>query len=370
MKIKSKIIRAEVIGSMLRPKFLLDAQVLFKKGEITPAEFVRLEDKAVRRTIAIQEKVGVDVLTDGEMRRPVFCHNFVKAVDGFKWNIRGNTVIWFDMQGNKIVDPVTVGVVKKIKKKNDISVDEFSFLRGITDMPKKITIPSPTMMSYYFVPGVSDKIYPSPIDYLKEVTQILKEGVAQLQRIGVTYIQIDAPEFGMLLDPIQQEWFRKKGFDPDTLVKDGIEMINEVLEGFSGIKGLHICRGNDKNRFMARGGYEKIAKIVFKKSKVDRLLLEFDSDRSGDFSPLRHVPKNKVVVLGLISTKTPKLEKSQDVIRRIEEATKFVPKERLAISTQCGFASVAKGNNLSFADQEKKLRLVLKIAKKVWKEGD
>lgn len=363
---KSRIIRAEVIGSMLRPKFLLDAQDQIKKGKITPLEFVMFEDKAVRDAVAIQEKTGVDVVTDGEMRRPVFCHNFVQAVDGFRWNIHGNSVIWFDMQGNKIVDPVTVGVVKKIKKKHDISVDEFSFLRGITDKPKKITIPSPTMMSYYFVPGISDKIYPSPIEYLKEVTRILKEGVSELERIGVTYIQVDAPEFGMLLDPIQQEWFANKGFNPNTLVHDGIEMINKVLEDFSGTKGLHICRGNDKNRFMARGGYDKIAKIVFKKAKVDRLLLEYDSDRAGDFSPLRHVSKNKIVVLGLISTKTPKLENSKDIIRRIKEATEFVPKERLAISTQCGFASVAKGNNLSFDDQENKLRLVSKIAKQVW----
>lgn len=363
---KSKIIRSDVIGSMLRPKFLLDAQNLMKKGKITHAEFVMAEDKAIRQAVTIQEGTGVDVVTDGEMRRPVFCHNFVKAVEGFEWNIKGNTVIWFDMQGNKILDPVTVGVVKKIKKKNDISVDEFSFLRGITDKPKKITIPSPTMMSYYFVPGISNKIYSSPLEYLKEVTQILKESVAELERIGVTYIQIDAPEFGMLLDPIQQEWFKAKGFNPDTLVNEGIEMINKVLEDFSGTKGLHICRGNDKNRFMARGGYEKIAKSVFKKAKVDRLLLEFDSDRAGDFSPLRHVPKNKIVVLGLVSTKSPKLEKLKDIIRKINEASEFVSKEQLAISTQCGFASVARGNKLSFEDQEKKLRLVSKVAEKIW----
>lgn len=365
-KDKSKIIRADVVGSMLRPKFLLDAQNQIKKSKITFAEFTLAEDKAIREAVAIQEKTGVDVLTDGEMRRPVFCHNFVKAVDGFKWNIPGNSVIWFDMEGNKIVDPVTVGVVKKLEKKHDISVDEFLFLRGITDKPTKMTIPSPTMMSYYFVPGISDKVYSSPLKFLKEVTKILKEGVTELERIGVTYIQIDAPEFGMLLDPIQQEWFKNKGLNPETLVSDGIEMINEVLKGFSGTKGLHICRGNDKNRFMAKGGYEKIAKIVFKKAKVDRFLLEFDSDRAGDFTPLRHMPKDKIVVLGLISTKTSKLEKSKDIIKRIKEATKFVPKEHLAISTQCGFASVAKGNNLSFADQEKKLRLVSKVARQVW----
>ena len=366
---RQNLFRADVVGSLLRPKFLLKAQELRQKGGISEAELTLVEDKAVKKAIAIQEKTGVDVLTDGEMRRPVFCHNFVKAVDGFKWGIPGNSVIWFDMKGNKIIDPVTVGVVKKLQKKHDISVDEFSFLRGVTDKPKKITIPSPTMMSYYFVPGISTKAYPKPLTFLKEVTQILKESVINLQNIGVEHIQIDAPEFGMLLDPIQQEWFKNKGFNPDTLIEEGIEMINEVLKGFSGTKALHICRGNDKNRFMARGGYEKIAKAVFKKAKVDRFLLEFDSDRAGDFSPLRHVPKNKIVVLGLISTKTPKLENEGEIIKRIKEASEFVSSEQLAISTQCGFASVAKGNNMGFADQERKLRLVAKIAKQVWKNS-
>jgi 5-methyltetrahydropteroyltriglutamate--homocysteine methyltransferase len=305
-------------------------------------------------------------VTDGEMRRPVFCHNFVKSVDGFQWDIPGNTVIWFDMKGNKMVDPVTVGVVDKIKKRRDISVDEFSFLRGITDKPIKITIPSPTMMSYFFVPGISNKAYPSPNAFLDDVTCILKDAVCELERIGATYIQVDAPEFGMLLDPVQQAWFARKGFNPNKLVHEGIERINDVLEGFSGTKGLHICRGNDKNRFMARGGYDKFAQVLFEKSHVDRLLLEFDSDRAGDFSPLRFVSKDKIVVLGLITTKSPQLENAQRVIKRIEEASVFVPKERLAISTQCGFASVAKGNNLTFEDQENKLRLVSKIAKHVW----
>lgn len=363
-----KIIRADIVGSMLRPAFLLEAQEQLKNGKITPADLTRSEDKAVKEAVSIQEKTGVDVVTDGEMRRPVFCHNFVKSVDGFQWNIKGNTVIWFDMNGNKIVDPVTVGMVKKLKKVHDISVDEFSFLRGITDKPKKITIPSPTMMSYFFVKGISNKIYPSPLEFLKVVTRILKDSVAELERIGVTYIQVDAPEFGMLLDPIQQEWFAAKGLNVKTLVADGVAMINEVLKDFHGITALHICRGNDRNRFMARGGYEAIAKTVFKKAHVNRLLLEFDSDRAGDFSPLRHVPKDKVVVLGLVTTKSPKLEKPEDVILRIREAAKFVPLSRLAVSTQCGFASVAKGNNLSFADQEKKLKLVSTVARRVWKD--
>ena len=357
--------KADVIGSMLRPQYLLDAHELFRKGKITYSQLKIVEDRAVKEAVAIQERTGMDVLTDGEMRRPVFCHNFVDAVDGFKWNIRGNTVIWFDMEGNKIVDPVTVGVVDKIKKRRDISVEEFSFLRGVTDSPIKITIPSPTMMSYYFVPGVSDKVY-SPNEYLDDVARILKDGVSELERVGVTYIQVDAPEFGMLLDPVQQEWFASKGFNPDNLVHEGIDRINEILGDFSGTKGLHICRGNDKNRFMAKGGYDKIAEAVFKRAHVDRFLLEYDSDRAGDFQPLCHIPNDKIVVLGLITTKSPELERPEEVTSRIAEATEYVPKERLAVSTQCGFASVAKGNNLTFEDQENKLRLVSKVARDVW----
>lgn len=365
-KNKLKIIRADVVGSMLRPQFLLDVQERVKQHTANLADLTLAEDRAIKDAVAIQIESGVDIVTDGEMRRPVFCHNFVKSVDGFKWDIPGNTVIWFDMHGKQMIDPVTVGVVKRLIKIHDISVDEFSFLRGITSHPKKITIPSPTMMSYFFARGISDLVYKSPMKFLKEVTSILKQSVTELERIGVTHIQVDAPEFGMLLDPVQQAWFADKGFNPKTLVSDGVDMINDILEGFHGTKALHICRGNDKNRFMSKGGYDAIAQTVFTRANVDRLLLEFDSDRAGSFAPLSFVPKNKTVVIGLITTKSPKLERERDVIARIEEAATFVPLEQLAISTQCGFASVAKGNNISFSDQRNKLKLVSKIAKIIW----
>lgn len=363
----NKPIRADVVGSLLRPRELLEAQILRKNGTITEADLTRAEDKAVKDAVALQIETGVDVITDGEMRRPVFCHNFVKAMTGFSWDIPGNTVIWFDMNGKKMVDPVTVGVTKKMKRIHDISVDEFSFLRAITDRPKKITIPSPTMMSYYFVPGVSDRLF-SPSGFLRTVTKHLHDAVQNLESIGVDNIQIDAPEFGMLLDPIQQAWFAKKGFNPDTLVKEGVAMINTVLSGFHGTTSLHICRGNDKNRFMARGGYDAIAETVFRHANVDRLLLEFDSDRAGNFAPLAKVPKDKTVVLGLVTTKSPVLENEDGIIGRIGEAARFMPIERLAISTQCGFASVAKGNNMTVSDEKRKLNLVTKVARKVWRE--
>ncbi len=365
-KFKQFEIRADVVGSMLRPKPLLDMQQAVREGIATQCDLTKEEDKAVKDAVAIQTRCGIDVVTDGEMRRPVFCHNFVKAVSGFEWNIPGNSVIWFTMDGKKVVDPVTVGVVHKIKQIHDISIDEFSFLRGITSKPTKMTIPSPTMMSYFFASGITNRIYKKPIVFLREVTAILKHAVQELEKVGVSYIQIDAPEFGMLLDPIQKDWFARKGFNPTTLVQEGVEMINEVLSGFHGMTGMHICRGNDKNRFMAKGGYDEIAKTVFQQAHVNRLLLEFDSDRSGNFLPLRQVPKDKTVVLGLISTKSPILENEAELIRRIDDASQFVPTERLAISTQCGFASVAKGNNLTFNDQERKLKLVSSIARRVW----
>lgn len=363
-----KTFRSDVVGSLLRPAFLLEAQDDLKHGKITAAQLTEIEDRAIREAVKMQEEIGLDVLTDGEMRRPVFCHNFVKSVEGFEWDIPGNTVIWFDMKGKKIVDPVTVGVVAPLKKKHDLSVDEFAFLRAITDRPKKITIPSPTMMSYFFMPGLSDKVFPNPNDFLDAVTAILKESVIELERQGVTYIQVDAPEFGMLLDPLQQQWFAAKGFDPADLVRRGVERINEVLSGFTGTTALHVCRGNDKNRFMAKGGYELFARDIFSKTKVDRLLLEFDSDRAGDFSPLRFVSKNKVVVLGLVTTKSPQLESQESLIKRIHEASQFIPLDRLALSTQCGFASVAKGNNLTTTDQRQKLELIVAVAKQVWGE--
>lgn len=369
MKTKLNLsVRADVVGSLLRPERLLITQEKEKLGKTEKGELTAVEDQAVRDAVTLQEKIGMDIITDGEMRRPVFCHNFVSAVDGFAWDIPGNTVIWFDMNGKKVVDPVTVGVVGRLKQIHDISVGEFSFVRALAHTPVKITIPSPTMMTYYFVPGISDSVYPNPMRFLDEVTQILTSAVDQLERMGAACIQIDAPEFGMLLDPIQREWFGKKGFNPDTLVSEGVKRINRILKNFSGLKALHICRGNDKNRFMARGGYERFAPVLFGETEVDRLLLEFDSDRAGDFTPLRFVPKDKTVALGLITTKSPHLETPSSVVQRIHEAAEFVSFERLAISTQCGFASVAKGNNMTLPDQVKKLRLVKRIARQVWHE--
>jgi 5-methyltetrahydropteroyltriglutamate--homocysteine methyltransferase len=225
------------------------------------------------------------------------------------------------------------------------------------------------MYAYYWVPGISEAAYPNPAAYMADVTDILRDEVAELVRLGATYIQFDAPEYGMILDPRQQEWFRAKGFDVGYMIEDGIDMINAIIDGYDPgavTFGLHICRGNDANRYMARGGYDLIARKVFQRCNVQRLLLEYDDARSGTFEPLAEVPEDKTVVLGLISTKHPEVESADELIARINEAARYIPLDRLALSPQCGFASVARGNNLGFEAQSAKLHLVSTTARRVW----
>ncbi len=360
--------RADVVGSMLRPAFLLSAREKFKRHEISNAEFKKIEDRAVDECIAIQEQAGMDVVTDGEVRRNVFASQLVQATEGFE-QVSGNWVDWFDINGRLQKDPVTVALVGKIKRKRHLSAEEFSYMRGKARKPIKVTLPSPTMYAYYWLPGVSDKAYKTTDEFLEDVAGIIKDEVAELARLGAEYIQFDAPEFGMLIDPHQQNWFKGKGFDPDKLIEEGIQMMNSIIDRHPQILfGLHICRGNDASRYMAKGSYGNIAQKVFRSTHAQRLLLEFDDERSGDFAPLKFVPGDKTVVLGLVTTKTRREETSEELQIRIKEAAKFIPIGRLAISTQCGFASVAKGNSIDFATQQKKLQLVAEVARQVWNE--
>lgn len=358
--------RADVVGSMLRPPYLQHAREQRAAGHLSEAEFKRIEDRAVDECVAIQEQAGVAVLTDGEMRRNVFASQLVQAAEGFE-PVEGNTVDWFTLDGKKETSPVTVALVRPIQRRRHLSTEEFVYLRGRTDRPIKITIPSPTMFAYYWVPGVSNEAYPSPEAYLRDVARILRDEVSELVRLGATYIQVDAPEFGMMLDPHQQRWFAEKGFQVDRMIHDGVDLINDVIAGHPNvIFGLHVCRGNDASRYMAKGSYAAVAKEVFGRVRADRLLLEYDDERSGDFAPLREVPEEKVVVLGLITTKWPREETPKELATRIEAASRYVPLERLALSTQCGFASVAGGNDISSDTQRRKLDLVVQVARRVW----
>ncbi len=358
--------RADVVGSMLRPDYLLRARAAHKTGELPPGAFKQIEDRAVDQCIAIQEGCGVDIVADGEMRRNVFSSQLAEAAEGFR-AIEGNSVDWFTMEGKIDTSPVTVGLVERIRMKRSLSAEEYVYLRAGTALATKMTLPSPTMYAYFWVPGVSEAAYPSVKAYMAHVTEILADEVAELVRLGCPYIQFDAPEFGMLLDDHQKEWFRSKGFRPEYMVHDGIDMLNTIIDQHPDtVFGLHICRGNDANRYMAAGGYGEYAKDLFARTHAQRLLLEFDDKRSGDFAPLSEVPDDKFVVLGLITTKFPRQETEAEVKTRVGEAARYVAMERLALSTQCGFASVAKGNNLAFDLQKIKLSLVARAARALW----
>jgi 5-methyltetrahydropteroyltriglutamate--homocysteine methyltransferase len=363
--IAGTIFRAENVGSLLRPAWLLEARRQHARGEIDDAALGPLEDRAVEEAVALQERAGIDVFTDGEQRRNVFASQIVQAADGFE-HVVGNEVDWFRLDGTVERSPVTVAVTGKIRRRRFFGAGELAYLRTRTSKPVKITVPSPTMYAYYWAAGISDAAYPSAQAYLGDVAAFLKDEVAELARLGADYIQIDAPELGMLLDPHQQAWFAAKGFDPDRLIHDAVDLSNAVVAAFTGTVGLHVCRGNDANRYMARGGYERLAEVVFPRTAADVLLLEYDDERSGGFAPLACVPDDKVVVLGLVSTKRPKLEPEAELRARIEEASRYVPRERLALSTQCGFASVARGNALTVEQQERKLALVARVARAVW----
>jgi 5-methyltetrahydropteroyltriglutamate--homocysteine methyltransferase len=362
-----RIHRADNIGSLLRPPTLLAAREQHKNGALDEVSFKAIEDRAVDYCVAVQELAGIDVVTDGEMRRNVFASQLAQSVEGFD-TITGNTVDWFTMEGKKETSPVTVGLVSRMKRRRHLSSEEFAYLRGKTRKPIKVTLPSPTMYAYYWVPGVSTAAYPTPEAYMADVTDILKDEVRELVRLGCEYIQFDAPEFGMVLDPHQQEWFARKGFEAKKMVHDGIDMMNAIMQGHEHqcTFGLHVCRGNDANRFMAKGSYAAIAEEILRRSHAHVLLLEYDDERSGDFSPLARTADDKVVCLGLVTTKRPREETEDELIARIHEAAKFVPLERLTLSTQCGFASVAKGNNIPFELQERKLGLVARVARSVW----
>ena len=246
-------------------------------------------------------------------------------------------------------------------------VEEFTYLRGRTTAPVKITLVSAQQAAAYYDPDKSRARYATRDAYLADLVDFTRREIAELGRLGCGYIQIDAPQYAALLDETIREGYRQRGSDPDALLTACIELDNAIIEGHTGITfGIHICRGNHKSMFYASGGYDRIAEKVFGRSKFDRFLLEYDDERSGRFEPLRYVPEGRIVVLGLVSSKMPRLEPRDELQARISEASAIVPLERLALSPQCGFASTYEGNRLSADDQRRKLELVAQTAREVW----
>ncbi len=357
--------RSEGIGSLLRPSYLLDARQWVDQGDLTPAEFKRVEDRAVDDAIALQEAAGLDVVTDGEQRRYAFFGHLVEALEGFD-KLAGWAITFHDEQGSELTLKRPV-VVEKLRWRRQMSVEEFTYLRGRTKRPVKVTLVSAQQAAAYYDPDKSRAAYATRDAYLADLVDFTRREIEELRRLGCEYVQIDAPQYAALLDESIREGYRRRGSDPDTLLDACIELDNAIIQGHPGVTfGIHICRGNYRSMFYASGGYDRIAWQVFRRTRFHRFLLEYDDPRSGTFEPLRHVPDDRVVVLGLVSSKKPQLEMSAELQARIADAARVVPLERLALSPQCGFASTSEGNRLTPDDQRRKLELVGSVARAVW----
>ncbi len=368
--------RADVIGSLLRPAELLAAQEQLAQSAIGPYEFKQIEDRAVDQAIALQEEVGLDVVTDGEMRRQSFQSQMTESVEGFgPYTL--DAFLWGDWHGSGEVGdsslprPAQLGVVSKLRRKRHLSVEEFVYLRARTRKTAKITLPSPSLWVNFWSPDRSRDPYPTLESFLSDVTDILREEVQELARLGATYIQIDAPHYTLLVDPRSRAFYERQAGSASGRIERWLDLALDLDNAVMGAAarvtfGLHLCRGNQAGRWLAQGSYEAIAPKVFHKTRAHRLLLEYDDARSGSFDPLRHVAEDKTVVLGLVSTKTPRLESRQELTERVREASRLVPLDRLALSPQCGFASSVLGNPLTPEDQRRKLRLVVDTAREVW----
>ncbi len=365
-------VHADVVGSLLRPPKLLQAQEDLAAGRITPVQFKAFEDHAVDEAIALQEEAGLEVVTDGEMRRLSFQSQMTQAVEGFgEWDI--DAFLWGRWHGDETVGdrsaerPAKLGVIGKLRRKRHLCAEEFVYLRARTTQIAKVTLPSPGLFANFWSAERSRGAYATLETFLADIVTILREEVEELARLGATYIQIDAPHYPLLLEPATRAFYEARGWTLDQWLGLGIELDNAVMKGLAGVTfGFHLCRGNQGSRWLVEGAYDLIAKPIFEGIRADRFLLEYDDERSGSFDALRYVPDDKMVVLGLVTTKRPGLEDPEDLVRRIEEAARFVPLERLALSPQCGFSTSIVGNKLSVEDQERKLRLICDTARRVW----
>ncbi len=359
--------RSDVVGSLLRPDYLNQARKQIEAGELDSVEFKQIEDRAVDEALKLQEEAGLDVVTDGEQRRYAFFGHLVDSLDGFDKH-GGWAIPFHDEEGHEIVYSRPV-VVDKLTWRRSMCSEEFTYVRARTDRQAKVTLLSTQQAAAYYDPQRSSGAYPTRDAYLADLVDITRREIQELIRLGCNYIQIDAPQYGALLDPEMRKGYQERGSDVDEMIDRTIELDNAVIDGFDKqgvLFGVHICRGNNQSMFYASGGYDPIAERVFSKSHFKRFLLEYDDPRSGTFAPLRFMPEDREVVLGLVSSKSPRLETQDELERRIDEAAKIVPLERLALSTQCGFASTWEGNRITPEIQRQKLELVAKTAKSVW----
>ena len=359
--------RAEVIGSMLRPEYLKEGRAAFEQGRLSTHELKRLEDRAVDQVIALQEGSGVEVVTDGEMRRFLFMGPITETVEGIEPVEHDAAMPWSSPDGDlEWTSPMAV--TSKLRKRRSMVTEEYSYARARARLPLKVTVPSPLVLYGFWSPRHSTAAYPDAFAMFADAAEVGRSEIQELVALGCEYIQVDAPELATLVDPRIRDWAERMGFPAERMLTEGIELINSMVEGISGVRlGIHLCRGNNAGMWMASGGYDVIAKALFERATAfDAFFLEYDDARSGSFEPLAGAPEDKQVVLGLVSTKSPALEAEQELVGRIDEAAEFFPREQLGLSTQCGFASIVIGNPITEVDEEHKLRLVAQTAQAAW----
>jgi 5-methyltetrahydropteroyltriglutamate--homocysteine methyltransferase len=362
--------RADHVGSLLRPADLLDK----RRSHVPPEEIHAVEDQQILRILQRQKELGLEIFTDGELRRTNFMSDITEAVEGFDL---GDAVArnWKEdataAPQLAAVSSITGIVTSTLKQRQPFTGRELPFLREHAPGPIKTTLPSATQFpAISFKYGITDAVYRDPYALLDAITALMVEDLRTLAASGVSYLQIDAPRYSYYLDPKWTAWMEKElRVDPAEMLTASLEADNACFAAahHAGVTlAIHLCRGNNRSHWYAEGGYDAIAERLFHELAVDRLLLEYDDDRSGTFEPLRFVPKGKTVVLGLVSSKRPDLERKEDLLRRIDEAAKWVPLEQLALSPQCGFASTMEGNLLTEEQQWAKLKLVVDTAREVW----
>jgi 5-methyltetrahydropteroyltriglutamate--homocysteine methyltransferase len=359
--------RAEVIGSLLRPRALKDAGRALQEGRLAPAEYETQLDAHIAEAIRRQEDIGLKVVTDGELGRSSWFGFFFEGLDGFRL---APAHFKFKDAGGQAFEWQTCVAEKPIRRRAPIALAEFRRAsRHARSAIVKATLPAPSAFHFFRLAGAVDPAaYPDMISYFDDLAAVYRAEVAELAEAGCRYLQLDEVPVAMLCDADVRRQAAAQGGEPDRLLDTYLGLIRRILADCpSGMTtGLHICRGNFRSRWMAAGGYEPVAEKLFTELPVDAFFLEYDSERAGDFAPLRFLPKGRRAVLGLVSSKTPALEDQGALLRRIEEATKFCPAEQLALSTQCGFASVAGGNALTEDQQWAKLELVVDTARRVW----
>jgi 5-methyltetrahydropteroyltriglutamate--homocysteine methyltransferase len=360
--------RAEHVGSFLRPAYLLEARKEQRAGLIDAAALRAVEDRAIAELVQMQVGLGIAVITDGEFRRRHFHTDFLLQLDGIEEQ-GGLPTRFHKASGEVDFAPPVMVVTDRIRHSRAIEVDNYGYLRSLTDRCIKVTIPSPTMLHFRGGrEGISQQAYPSLDTFFDDVVTAYQQEVQQLGAAGLRYLQLDDTNLAYLCDVQQRERAKARGEDPNALPLQYAQFINRSLANKPAdmVTAIHLCRGNYRSSWAAEGGYEPVAEVLFNELNVDAFFLEYDDERSGDFSPLRHVPKGKTVVLGLVTTKLGELETADSIKRRIDEATRYCPLEQLALSPQCGFASTEQGNDVSVAQQAAKMRLVIDVAREVW----